>query len=246
MESNDVGKKNESKDSESPSSLVTLLSVVDAYAQSQGKAGKDVKSSIWNIHKARRSVGSYHLGGSLAFTAHDVREDLTAQAVLSILNDDESTKSLEPDLIVETDTTFKNTTTKEVDVISQKDTFTLHLDGLPSPKIKDENDIIPATNRENAKDHSQYLGLRQRKGEKRKDENGLILDKPREFIGWNDWDDFGHPLPDDPISFFGGLTPKDLRTAQAKARTALETYVEAANLAVEIQRLIQLKEGNAK
>ena len=42
----------------------------------------------------------------------------------------------------------------------------------------------------------------------------------------------------DPLHLFGGLPPPALRAAQAEARAALASYVEAANLANEILRLV--------
>ena len=42
----------------------------------------------------------------------------------------------------------------------------------------------------------------------------------------------------DPLQLFGGLPPPALRAAQAEARAALASYVEAANLANEILRLV--------
>ncbi|KAL3939193.1 MAG: hypothetical protein SGBAC_006030 [Bacillariaceae sp.] len=42
----------------------------------------------------------------------------------------------------------------------------------------------------------------------------------------------------DPLSLFGGLTPRDLRQAQTSAKQALEKYIEAANRVAAIQELI--------
>jgi len=42
----------------------------------------------------------------------------------------------------------------------------------------------------------------------------------------------------DPIDLFGGLPPPSLRVAQVKAREALASYVEAANRAAEILKMI--------
>ena len=209
--------------SSTPLSLVTFLSLVDEYSKSQVQASTEIKASIWNIHKARRSAGSFHLGGNLAFTAHDMREDISARAVLSI-NKEKSIDNT-PDLVAETDVSIGEKT--EAAAIAD-DLYKLHLDGLPRTKVQ----TLDVDNSIEEVKKTSHMGLRQRKGNKEKEKK--IMEELHE------WDDFGHALNDseDPLELFGGLTPPDLKVAQSKAKAALSLYIEAANLVTEINTMM--------
>lgn len=72
---------------EPPSSdVIPVLSLLDAYAQSHERASSDLKSSVWNLHKARRRDGAYHtnlLGAGSRFSAdRTLREEILAHARL--------------------------------------------------------------------------------------------------------------------------------------------------------------------
>jgi len=48
-----------------------------------------------------------------------------------------------------------------------------------------------------------------------------------------------HALTHIFLALFGALPPRELKLAQKKAKETLQSYVEAANQALEILRLIQ-------
>ena len=64
---------------------IDLLLLLQQYNQLRRIADENIRSSIWNITKARRSASSSSLSstdGNSAYSVNDVREELVATAVL--------------------------------------------------------------------------------------------------------------------------------------------------------------------
>lgn len=227
----------------SSSSFVDFLCLLDAYSTSKTKGSADIKASIWNIHKARRSAGSFHLGGSLAFTAQDVREDICARAVLSLTGEHEfdgqrTDQNLAPALVSEGDQNISTDDDAET-VKIEKDFYTLHLDGIPRAMKDETKEKHESISKE---ENLVQVGLRHRKGNQfmeQKENMGIKTNKMK--LDLNELDnDLANS--EDPIELFGGLTPLDLKVAQMKARASLISFVEAANLVQEMQLLMDAKQ----
>ena len=206
--------------------LVDLVSLVDAYSSSHSTGSSSLKSCIWNISKARRQKGGFHMGDVNVYSAIDVREELCARARLQCNGGEE------PMLMEEAGEN------KEFEYceLEGEDSFVMYLDGIPK-----KEDVIPANDFSEKRD---LEGLRNRKkgsgsstAQRRKKEwSEELLDDEDEKKLRNA----------DPLELFGGLTPVPLKVAQTKARESLTAYVEAANLAAEILRITNLLPKNEK
>ena len=122
--------------------LVDVLSLLDLYSTSHTKASSSLKSTIWNISKARRQKGG--LGVGFSISAFDVREELRAHATLEC--------SHEPILADE------DSSEKECSGDSADDSFVLNFGCIPKESEK-SNAAIKSLNE---------TGLRQRKGKEEK------------------------------------------------------------------------------
>jgi len=122
--------------------LVDVLSLLDLYSTSHTKASSSLKSTIWNISKARRQKGG--LGVGFSISAFDVREELRAHATLEC--------SHEPVLADE------DSSEKECSGDSADDSFVLNFGCIPKESEK-SNAAIKSLNE---------TGLRQRKGKEEK------------------------------------------------------------------------------
>ena len=211
-------------------SIVSFLSLLDAYSKSHVKASTNIKSCIWNISRARRAAGYYHLGGARAFSALDVREDINPVMSLSLSNNFDVEESVLVD----------------VEPYKKKDLYQLHFEDDSSKTISKKDETGKNKNKalkEIEISDNKEFGLRQRKGGSQTKNENKDEKKKMELI-WDDDEDFVDVLsdpPKDPLQLFGGFPPRDLQVAQAKARIALKMYIEAANLIAEIQLMMNEK-----
>jgi len=201
------------------------LCLLDSYVSSHRIASANMKAALWDLSRARRSSGGFHLGGggSAGLSALDVREELRARAVLKC----RTVRGGDDDPVEESN--------------DGSDTlFEFFPDGI-SFKNVDEASGSPRA----VSGLANSTGLRQRKNapkEAEREEKSLWTEDPPEL------DEEEERLrKTDPIDLFGGLPPPALRKAQAEARKALEAYVEAANCAAVILRIAEdLKEVKPK
>lgn len=197
---------------------IDALCLLESYTSSHSAASASAKTALWNLSRARRSRGGFHLGGggSGGLSALDVREELRAKAVLkcSDLSQSDGSKPREVDL------------------------FTLYPDGLPAAA----NDSTDGNKELGA--GGEHTGLRQRKNapKGKKVENESVWTEETPELETEE----ERLKKSDPIDLFGGLPSPALRTAQTEARKALLSYVEAANLAAEILRIVNKEETSGR
>lgn len=189
--------------SETPN--LDVLTLLDEYISAHEDASSNLKSTFWNISKARRQKGG--LGVGFSYSALDVREELKADAKL------QCREVLEPELVDESN--------------PDKKTFVLHFGGVVGMN-KDEG-LVESQNKEVSD-----TGLRRRKG------------KDPEKNKYKKWstdilneDEQKKSLMIDPIELFGAFPPKELKLAQKNAKDSLKSYIEAANAARTILKLIE-------
>jgi hypothetical protein len=198
---------------DSPPSVINLLSVLDAYFTCHTNGDQSIKSSVFNITKARRLQGGCIDSDEMSayYSACQVREELLRARAIVICNSS---------------------------VVEEDDKFTLSLDGeLKNSKnhssVLVEDDEGVAIDRVLELEHQG--GLRQRKkksssSEPQKDSEWTEVQE----IQQNEFLEEEKLKNMDPISLFGGFAPPALKEAQKNAKEALSAYVEAANLAAYI------------
>uniref|UniRef100_A0A7S3V7H9 Vacuolar ATPase assembly protein VMA22 n=1 Tax=Chaetoceros debilis TaxID=122233 RepID=A0A7S3V7H9_9STRA len=189
--------------SETPN--LDVLTLLDDYISAHRDASSNLKSTIWNISKARRQKGG--LGVGFSYSALDIREELRADVKL------QCRKVSEPELVEESN--------------HEKKPFVLDFRGVVVTN-KDE-DVVESQNIAICN-----TGLRRRKGkdsEKGEDKKWSTdsLDEVEQHKSLNI----------DPIELFGAFPPKELKLAQKKAKDAMKSYIEAANAAAVILKLIE-------
>jgi hypothetical protein len=200
---------------------IDVLILLDSYIQYNSKANANLKSAIWNINKARRQKDALGVGQS--YSASDVREEIRAHVRLDC---DE-----EPQLEVEESMNEKEEERKN-NVRTMETPFKLKY----VEKI-DKKQQLPETDEEVLKTIHDNSGIRRRKGKESEEETSksvwiqeTCIDAEEEKL---------HNM--DPIELFGALPPKDLKLAQKQAKEMLEAYVNAANKAVEILKILNAK-----
>eukprot|EP00592_Proboscia_alata_P008022 CAMPEP_0194357310 /NCGR_PEP_ID=MMETSP0174-20130528/4808_1 /TAXON_ID=216777 /ORGANISM="Proboscia alata, Strain PI-D3" /LENGTH=228 /DNA_ID=CAMNT_0039127269 /DNA_START=13 /DNA_END=699 /DNA_ORIENTATION=+ len=211
----------EESKSSPPCSLIDILLLLEQYSESHRKANAELKSSFWNLTKARRQKGASHLGGSsVGLSASDVREELRARALLSIVKFDATDND--------------NSVKLKSEILEDKechDTFDLHLDGMDSKILN--GDVAPTQQNELCQDDKidKETGIRQRRNKDKSYDEDL---KKGDWVTENYFDDAD--VEDEllknanPIDLFGAMPPVPLKVAQANAKDALRNYVDAANL----------------
>jgi len=204
-----------------------ILTLLHQYESLHANANDNLKSSIWNITKARRVGGGGSGGfGGVEYSPDDTREELRAQALLEWKEGGNGDS--EPKLLNEESSHDDGGSTTG----GGGGRFVLHLDGMKAAQqraaLKESNNNSMAENKENE-------GLRRRRGESEGKTN--ILNKWTSEEANNTIDDEEERLRNvDPLNLFG-VPPPALRVAQAKSRSAIAYYVEVANLAKEIMKI---------
>lgn len=223
-----------------------LLCLLDSYDTAHGKGRDSQKAGQWKIGTARREKGGFHLiPSSSSISGLNVREELRARAVVAVCINDAEGNVDEPTLV---DEDASGAAAKEVSTGSDKgNLFTLYPDGMPtSSRDKDTagNDNTSASHigmdgDKSASDTSS--GLRQRKnaprGAKPNAEKGEWSEEIPAAVLTEEEMEEEKLRNANPLDLFGGLPPPSLRAAQAKAKEALASYVDAANFAAEIIRI---------
>ncbi|GKY93459.1 hypothetical protein MPSEU_000313400 [Mayamaea pseudoterrestris] len=198
----------------SPSSTATptldTLLLLDAYQSAQLQGNASLKASMWSLTKARREKPG--IGAS------DVRLDLEP-----ILRMKESLKE-EPCLVQEQFSLIN---------VTQKDP-------LEKENAAATPTIPSATSTAAIGDNENTTGLRNRHSKSdystKNDETKPSMTK-EELLPVDDTP-AASSIPD-PLQLLGGaLPPRDLFAAQAQAKQALESYIQAANLIQQMQMLM--------
>ena len=239
---------------------IELLTLLHQYESLHTNANDNLKSCIFNITKARkfRSGGASFVGG-VEYSPNDVREELRAQVLLELKDDDDDgvdgnnnvdSDASEPNLVNEdiSDGLDDDGSTKNQHGSCGKGDcrFVLHLDGMKSVQQqraanessqKQTNMIIENTESE---------GLRRRRGNTATSTHGNTDNEAT--YETNKWTTENELQPTtiqneeerlryaDPLNLFG-VPPPALRVAQTKSRCAIAYYVEVANLAREIMMI---------
>ena len=233
---------------------IKLLTLLKQYEALHTTANDNLKSSIFNITKARK-FSSSSSGVHQQYSPDDVREELRASALLELQDDidDGNVDDIEPNLVHEgipssgDDDDVKISC--EVSKGSRK--FVLHLDGMREVAIAKKEQQTNTTvcqqidDKTIGADNIDSDGLRRR----RRGKTDGTKSSSKATLDTNKWSTEVHTTNDtgnndeesrlqsvDPINLFG-VPPPALKVAQTKSRYAIAYYVEVANLAREIMNI---------
>lgn len=200
---------------------IDVLILLDSYIENKSNADANLKSAIWNIHKARRQKDA--LGVGLSYSASDVREEIRAHTRLEC---DEEPHLVDEQPMHDTLDEKSNSTSSVETLFKLK--YIHNSEKKQAPQEKQE-EILKTIN-----DNS---GIRRRKG--KESEEAKLKSEWVEETCIDAEEEKLHKM--DPIELFGALPPRDLKLAQKQAKEMLELYVNAANKAVEILKLTGAK-----
>ena len=229
---------------------IKLLTLLQQYEILHTNANDNLKSSIFNITKARK-FGSSSSGQQ--YSPDDVREELRACALVELQDDidNDDDNDVVPNLVKEDDvpSSGDDDDVKISGGISKGSRkFVLLLDGMREVAKQqttttrcqqlDDNKTLGVENIE--KD-----GLRRRRGGKA-DDTTTSSKATSDVNKWTIEDESANDTSNnneeqllqstDPINLFG-VPPPALKVAQSKSRYAIAYYVEVANLAREIMNI---------
>lgn len=193
-----------------------VLVSLDAYAETYFKANSCLKSTLWNINKARRQKDV--LGVGMSYSALDVRHEIRARVRVEC----DQEPQLEDEFTV---------SVTELDKETKITTPSFKLCTVNSDMFKPDSDV------KMQQDSDENNGLRRRKGQK--DETTTSKSSWFEEHCAEIEEKKLHRM--DPIDLFGALPPKELKLAQNDAKKVIELYIDAANQAVEILKLLESK-----
>lgn len=118
---------------------IDLLLLLQQYNQLRRIADENIRSSIWNITKARRSASSSSMSsiGNSAYSVNDVREELVATAVLEYTTpvvagkDEDDDEERLPNVVADpSDGIDNNDDNDKVIVCGERGEFVLHFDRM--------------------------------------------------------------------------------------------------------------------
>lgn len=222
------------------------LTLLDEYHNSHEEGDRKVKSTYWNLTKARQSRGGGVTKLSLMIAASDVREDLVARTVLK-----EEGKMCNGELPTLTDEgKSSKKSSSAANNVAPTPVFAV-VDAVEERHMEKENGAKaqpPAASSKDGDESSNNstggLGLRNRKS------GNAVSKAAAEASSSSSWEvelegtdaaaaeeekfdetGEGRLQAADPINLLGGaFPPRELKKAQQEAKAALESYVKAANL----------------
>jgi hypothetical protein len=216
------------------SRLATLKHLQD-YIQQHDAGNKALKQSFWRLTKSRHNSRSLTLESP--YQAEQLREEFQARTRVAVSApqgdgyDDDNAEGVEPTLVSEEKNNHQSTTTFQlVDTLEE---LSRNKENHPSTKEAARQDTA---------------GLRQRK--QQHDATGkaaaAATTTTEEENSWTIVEEQNNQQQlqeenelHDPLQLFGGgLTPRELQTAQQEAKRALQSYIEAANQAAAILSLV--------
>ena len=226
---------------------IKLLTLLQQYEILHTTANDNLKSSIFNITKARKFGSS----SGQQYSPDDIREELIASALLELQDDrdDGDVNYVEPNLVQEdvpsSDDDDGAKISSGVSKCSRK--FVLHLDGKREV-AKQQTDTTVCQQLDDNKtigvDNIDRDGLRRRR--KGKADDTTSSKATSDIKKWTIEDEAPNDTSNndeeqrlqsaDPINLFG-VPPPALKVAQTKSRYAIAYYVEVANLAREIMNI---------
>ena len=236
---------------------IELLTLLHQYESLHTSANDNLKSCIFNITKARkfRSGGASCVGG-VEYSPNDVREELRAQVLLELKDDDDD--GVDGNNNVDSDASEPNLVNEDIsDSLDDDDTaknqhgscgkgdcrFVLHLDGMKSVQQQQAGNESAQKQTNISIESTESEGLRRRRGNTATSTNGNTDNEATDET--NKWTTENEPTIQneeerlryaDPLNLFG-VPPPALRVAQTKSRCAIAYYVEVANLAREIMKI---------
>lgn len=213
-----------------PPQLQALL-LLDAYNTRQSVAQSEQKDCLWNLQKARRQSMRGSVVNSNVYSASLVREDVYPRAMIVSTSCDVGSDDA-PELV--TDTILVAQEEKQTNDVEMLWTL---VDPVAVQKeiLKKEDEAF--SNKENESKE----GLRQRKGKQKPEATGTTASDNSKWTAGIDevMDESAMLRKANPIELFGALPPRDLREAQVNANAALQAYIDAANFAVAILKLVE-------
>lgn len=217
---------------------VEVLTQLQDYAKVQEDGNLALKACVWQLTKSRRNRNQGILSVSMgsAFSADLLREDLRARTLVvqDVPTSDPSMGDLVDDDNVDDDN--DNDDSKKPQTSSPPTAWKL-VDAVEE-RARNKETTTTTTSNTNTKG----VGLRQRKGND--DNEDVNVDDDDETA--KEWTMVEEEqvskeeelLRLDPLEFFGGLRPRELKLAQEQAKLALESYIQAANQAAKILALL--------
>jgi len=230
---------------------IKLITLLQQYEILHTTANDNLKSSIFNITKARK-FGSSSSGQQ--YSPDDVREELRACALLELQDDKEvdGNIDIEPNLVQEDVPLASGDDDVKISggVSKGSRKFVLHLDGMREVE-KQQTASTDCQHLDDKAVESENLesdGLRRRRKGKTDGTKSSSEDRSnKDTSDKNKWTIEDETLNEtnkeeqrlqstDPINLFG-VPPPALKVAQTKSRYAIAYYVEVANLAREIMNI---------
>ena len=187
--------------------VTDILVALESYNESHLSASSSLKSSVWNLYKARRQRERNAITLASAFSASDIREELRAQTRVTYKIDVN-----EPELINENHVqkekfhlSIRTDCIKGEQMISDS---AVHNNVGMRQRRKGDNDCNKGCENNSWTEESYY----------QEQESKLLNTDPLELFG-------------------GGLAPRELKLAQKHAKESLKHYISAANRAAEILQM---------
>jgi hypothetical protein len=190
---------------------IDLLLLLQQYNQLRRIADENIRSSIWNITKARRSASSSSLSstdGNSAYSVNDVREELVATAVLEYTTpvvsgkDEDDDEERLPNLVADPSDGIDNNDDNYKDIVcGERGEFVLHFDRMEALLkqkqlqqknlfMDDERDVGDTTTLSPLDDVSNNTnineGLRQRRRGEQKNKDKVDTTRSSEWIAESD------------------------------------------------------------
>ena len=248
-----------------------ILSLLDSYQTIHEEASVHLKSSLWNLTKARHAKAAGHCQEDLV--ASQVRQDVRPRVILLPCNSNSSSSSSskqnnEPSLQPEENEMQQKTDDDDDDndknnTISRPIPFDL-VDPVEEERKRQAAAAAAGGGNEDSNQtlsNEEASGLRQRKKSSSKAATGATttttttasesptaawtIIQEEDYGGGGGDDEETRLRKVDPLELFGGgLNPRTLRVAQQEARQALEVYVRAANLKRAIEFELKQQSSN--
>jgi hypothetical protein len=193
------------------------LSLLEAYESYQQQAQTAWKKCLWNITKAKRSKGTNVLG------AQNAREELRPRCLLLC--------GETPQLIAEDASSVALTQ-------SPSSSYFHLIDPVTEAKKKNKkgsSDSSHIDNDNNANATTSSTGLRNRKGRELESKEHNKWTKDESVVEEEEDDEEAKLSAIDTVQLFG-LPTKELRQAKEEATRALNLYVQAANMLIELSQ----------
>jgi len=200
--------------SQSQSSRLHALTILDAYSKSRETGDQQFKSTMWNLTKARRNKSD----GAVSIQASHVREDLRARAVVKERSDDAMRRDYGQFCLVDAfEELEKENNASKIAGGASVSTVSSSTSGLRNRKNTSSSASDVVAESQDKKNSS--------KNNMMKVEYALTGDERLQRA--------------DPLELFGGaFASRDLKAAQQQAKASLESYVRAANLLLLLQQQI--------